>query len=264
MYKIRYLIILFLYKKIYKLLNIIITINHLLYNGGILISKNEVLNLSTRKQIYDFIVKNPGLHLREIYRSLKMSEGSIKYHLDYLNKRNLVNSVSENGYTRYYASDKLGREQNQLIGILRQEVPGQILIYLSVCLGASQIEISRDLEKHPTTIYFHLKRLTDMGVIEPLRVKNGKFSITSRKKIEATISVKSNELIYRLKNAAVLYDLMVQGLENYIDNKNAILAYEWLKWATKDIPKKKQMTFRNSLVEFENGLYKVFPHPYHV
>jgi len=236
----------------------------ILIMGVIIITKNEVLNLEPRKIIYDFILKNPGLHLREIYRSLEMSEGSIKYHLDFLKKRSLISSVSENGYTRYYASNKIGREQSHLIGILRQEVPGQILLYLSISLGASQIEISRDLDKHPTTIYFHLKRLIDMGVLESIRVKDGWISVNTRKKIMARISVKSNELIYRLKNPSVLYDLMVAGLHNYVDNKNAELAYEWLKWVTQDIPKKRQLSFRNTLFELENGIFEIFPHPYHV
>ena len=94
-----------------------------------MISKENILKLETRQKIYRYIDKNPGLHLREIQRKTNIPYGTLKHHLKYLEKHNLIKTKSENGYKRYTVSYKLSKKEKEILNLLRQEVPRYILIY---------------------------------------------------------------------------------------------------------------------------------------
>ena len=51
---------------------------------------NNALNLQTRRDIYNCILKYPGIHLRQIFREIKCSQGSVRYNVKYLKKCKLV------------------------------------------------------------------------------------------------------------------------------------------------------------------------------
>jgi predicted transcriptional regulator len=51
--------------------------------------REEVLENETRRRIYRFVNRNPGLHLRELQRQLNIPLSSLDYHLDYLVRKGL-------------------------------------------------------------------------------------------------------------------------------------------------------------------------------
>ena len=201
------------------------------------------------------------MHLREIYRHLDRSEGVIKYHLITLEKKGLINVISEKGYTRYYVSNRFGRDEEIFIGFLRQKVPRQILLYLSISFAASQIEISKDLEKHPATISFHLKRMIEKGVVIKVENKNGLIPVEADNKFFAESRVNGKEVLFKLKNPKIMYNLMKSGLHKYINYSYTKDAYEYLKSGESNLKYRK--TLRTAINDFELGFYKIFPHPYH-
>ena len=52
----------------------------------------EKHSLENRKIIYNFIYKNSGLHLNKLFRKLNMNNGTIRYHLKYLEEKNMINN----------------------------------------------------------------------------------------------------------------------------------------------------------------------------
>ncbi|MCK4365849.1 MAG: winged helix-turn-helix transcriptional regulator [Thermoplasmatales archaeon] len=48
-----------------------------------MISNENILELETRRQIYNIILENPGLHLRELSRRTNLSFGGLRHHLNY-------------------------------------------------------------------------------------------------------------------------------------------------------------------------------------
>ena len=51
-----------------------------------MISKKNILKLEIRRKIYDFVDKNPGLHVREISRRMDIPINTLIYHIKYLKK----------------------------------------------------------------------------------------------------------------------------------------------------------------------------------
>jgi len=76
-------------------------------------SKIDLIYLEKRRIIYNYILKNPGLHFRNISRKLKIPKSTIEYHLVYLKKQGLIVENQELGYLRYYASEKIGQKDKK-------------------------------------------------------------------------------------------------------------------------------------------------------
>ena len=186
--------------------------------------RDDILKLETRREIYNFILENPGFHLREISRRVNLSFGGLRYHLDVLKKQDLIITKDDLKYTRYYAPQKVGKNDKEILNLLRQEVPRKIILLLLI-VGPGEIYKTKEtqeeamsistnllktyskrelaeltkywkgsenkidqfrLEKHRTTVDFHLDKLQKIDLIE--KVKVGK---------EIKYLLKNEDLIWR-------------------------------------------------------------------
>ena len=147
-----------------------------------MISKRNILDLKSRRDIYQFISKNPGLYISEISKRMNISRSALRHHLRYLLKLNLILTKVDKKDKRLYACDQIGVKDKELLSLLRQEVPFKIIMYLFLPGFCSKTELSKELNVHPSTIQFHLKKLLDMGVIKPIEVIDGKFVSYQRHK----------------------------------------------------------------------------------
>ena len=125
----------------------------------------EVLELKTRRKVFDCIAKNPGLHKLELQRKLDITYSNLDYHIRILIKRNLINSQTEGGYTRYYAMGEIGTKDKKILGMLRQKITRKIILFLLLNPKSSHGEIKNHLEVAASTTTFHLKKLMELEVI---------------------------------------------------------------------------------------------------
>jgi predicted transcriptional regulator len=126
---------------------------------------NDVLELETRRKIYDLVAKNPGLHLSKIADLLNMRVSLAEYHLLYLEKNQMVTPVSESGYTRYYVKGGIGTEDKRVLALLRQDVPLRIILLLLKCVSSQHKELLQNIDVAPSTLSYHLKKLVACGII---------------------------------------------------------------------------------------------------
>ena len=116
--------------------------------------KNDIFKLDTRKKIYDYILKYPGLHLRELSRKTNIPLGSLRYNLDYLEKLDLIRTKYQLKYRRYYVKYSVGKDDKKILNLLRQETTLRIIIML-LTPGPGHIYIGEEnfkkaLNKHET------------------------------------------------------------------------------------------------------------------
>jgi len=126
---------------------------------------DDVLELETRRKIYDLVAKNPGLHLSRIAELLVMRTSLVEYHLIYLEKSQIVIPSKESGYARYYIRGAVGIEDKRFIAILRQDVPLRIVLYLLKNVRSQHKDILENLDIAPSTLSYHLKKLVKHGLI---------------------------------------------------------------------------------------------------
>jgi predicted transcriptional regulator len=235
-----------------------------MHNAGL--TTNDLLKLKIRREIYQFILKNPGQHFREICRKLNTSRGTVSYHTRYLEKRGLINIKSSKKYKLYYAKNKFGKFEEDLLHNIRFDTPRNILYYLITVGCASQVELSKELKRHQTTIEFYLKRLIDLDIIElavdidSVIYLNNNFTIINRDKI-------GREKFFRIKNQRKLYDLLIKFYKNkYYDSDIADEFFYFVEETYKENPnyiREKLKTFRQTTEELEKIFYQIFPNPYH-
>jgi predicted transcriptional regulator len=138
-----------------------------------------VLELETRRELFDVVRAFPGLHMREIQRKVGLSIALTEYHLRVLTKTGLVTETTEGGYKRYYPAPEeggrgMGSRERRMLGTLRQSIPLRITLLLLKMGQATNKDMSDALGLSPSRLSFHLKKLLKAGVIRQLPRAEGK------------------------------------------------------------------------------------------
>ena len=194
-----------------------------------------------------------------------MNRGTLEYHLKYLEKRGLLTAKPEGKYTLYYVTSNISNDQKKMLHLLRQETPRKIILYLLLSACASRIELSKVLEKHPTTIKLHLKKLVNMDIIEPAPVIDGEVHVNHGSVKIAERTPVGTEVIYRLKDIYSLEDSVIPYKKKLMDNTFCDILSAWYKhWNSFDWSGAKMRSMKATMESLEEMVYDVFPHPYHV
>jgi predicted transcriptional regulator len=125
---------------------------------------DEILELETRRKIYELISKNQGLHLSKIAELLKMNISLVKYHLQFLEKNEIVYSDRESSFTRYYIKGSIGTVDKKMLSVLRQEIPLKIVLLL-LNNNLKHKDILKIIDIAPSTLSYHIKKLAKHGII---------------------------------------------------------------------------------------------------
>jgi len=197
------------------------------------VKKKDILKFETRRRIYNYILENPSIHLGELVKKLKIPKTTLYYHLKYLEKENFILVKNNEGFRRHYAVQKVSNVNKKLLSILRQEIPCKIMLFMFLHKDyPSQIEISKHLNKHPTTISYHLDKLIENDLIIPY---------SYRKKT-----------IYRVNIEHEIYDFFIQYKKSLLDDFIPF-ALDW--WEYNIGSKRMEKVIKST--------FEIFPHPYY-
>ncbi|MBN1280963.1 MAG: winged helix-turn-helix transcriptional regulator [Candidatus Thermoplasmatota archaeon] len=128
------------------------------------LSKEDVLDQFVRGQIYGFIKTNPGAHYNQIRRQIGVKNGTLSYHLNVLEKTELIQSRREGlKYRAFYPSGMTfpKRERFRLT-----ELQIRILDALRQHPGLTQKELAGMLGQKPQTINYNIKVLDQAGLLD--------------------------------------------------------------------------------------------------
>ena len=131
--------------------------------------KEEILENQRRHQIYLSIKKNPGIHIRELQRIMKIPLTSLQYHLNYLARRNIIFEEKSEHFTRYY-SKLMENEDKKVISVLRQRRLREIVLLVLINAKAKSQLFEDTLHLSASTISFYLKHLVENGILERTKI----------------------------------------------------------------------------------------------
>jgi DNA-binding transcriptional ArsR family regulator len=170
-------------------------------------NKRDILSLDIRHKIYNFMKKNPGLHLRKISRELNIPKTTLMYHITILEEHDLISTSIKEGYARFYIIRNVSYRYKKVLDFLRNNTTRNILLLILLYKISSRKEISNELGMHPNSISFQLKKLLDNNLIEPAPFEDGyyKFVLEPKDKSEGLIKRNQNgrEKFYRLSMSAI-------------------------------------------------------------
>ena len=136
--------------------------------------EDPVLELATRKRLFEAVCQYPGTHMRELARVLGMQLNLVDYHLHYLEKRELVYATEDGEFKRYFPKDKLdgtgvrdltSAPDKPVVGMLRQHLPFRIIVLLAKHGVRTHKELTVDLRRSPSTVSHHLTKLSNAGIV---------------------------------------------------------------------------------------------------
>lgn len=226
--------------------------------------KNDVLNLKNRKKIFDFIFNYPGLHLRKIIKEIKLSEGTIKYHIEYLLKHELIFKHKKEGYTRFYVNNPDNIKAKKIISYLRNDIARPILLFYCSFVCGSLKKICENIETDKKQVSKYIKKLIEDDIIE-IAPLEGSEVITNFKRCKKRIYNPSNgEKIYRLKKPYELNDVIISLKNRYFDDGVTEEVLEILNffYMEKNNRPKKIRSDEESVDGIIEVLFKLFPLPF--
>jgi DNA-binding transcriptional ArsR family regulator len=191
--------------------------------------RNTILELKKRREIYNFISHNSGLHLHDLSRQMNIPITSLRYHLHSLEKKGLIIVKKDGRYNRYFISFNVGEQEKKILNCFRKRTELHIILYYLIAAQGSQKDLSRGLEKHPATIDFHLRNMIRAGIIEQISIQEG---IIQKETLPSVIkrSQVSSEKIYILKDPWTIYDLLIKHKDHLPERKNVEFIIEVIEF----------------------------------
>jgi DNA-binding MarR family transcriptional regulator len=133
------------------------------------ISKSQVLEHQRRKQIFEHLQANPGIHFRKVMQDLKVGSGVLSHHLHTLEREGLVTSKRNAGKRVFYP-----------IGV-RMEVPKdvkeKIVDEVKQAPGITQAEVATKLNISRMLAHYHVRSLVEEKRIRVEHDDNGRVSM---------------------------------------------------------------------------------------
>lgn len=170
-----------------------------------------------------FISENPGIRYRELLRLINSSNGVLSYHINKLEKMELVNVDRKSRITRFFPRN-VSNEIMVLFGILRNQTSYEIMKLLYESGPVSQSEIVKYTRKSASTISWYVKKLLGDNIIY---IKNKKSYYDGNNDISYRLQQTGKRVnFYDLSNRNLVSDVMYKAnkyIDRTIDNYSSVI-----------------------------------------
>jgi DNA-binding MarR family transcriptional regulator len=160
------------------------------------------------------IDENPGIRYRELLRLINSSNGVLSYHINKLEKMDLVIVERRARMTRFFPRN-ISNEIMGVMGFLRNQTSYEIIKLLHDRGPISQKEIINYTRRAASTISWHMKKLLDDNIV-CIKDKNIIYDGNNDVGIKTHIHHKKLNL-YDLLNRNIVNGLIYKT-NNYIDS----------------------------------------------
>jgi predicted transcriptional regulator len=158
---------------------------------------HEMLNLSRRKMIFNQISKYPGTYIREMEKALSLSLGDLQYHLQQLEKADLISSHDDGRRKRYFVKNEVNYFDREILSFIKMRTPRRIIIFLMIHPESSFKEILAEFHFTKGALSFHLKKLIKADIVINLK--------------------REKEIIYRIKDENRISQILISYKSGILD-----------------------------------------------
>jgi len=170
---------------------------------------HELLTLSRRKMIFQQISKYPGTYLREMEKTLSLSLGDLQYHLQQLEKANLISSHDDGRRKRYFIKAEVNYFDREIISFVKIRTSRNIIIFLLLHPDSSFKEVLAQFHFTKGALSFHLKKMLHADII--------------------TKSKREKETIYRIKDENAISSVLITYQSGIVDETVSGFIDIWTK-----------------------------------
>lgn len=168
---------------------------------------DEVIDLENQRIIYDYILDNPMSHLRKISRDLNMPLSTLRYHIDFLEKKGVVVGLREMNLKVYSIDGKLSAEDKVTAPLVRQKRFRDIILVVITAPGLTHSEISGRLSIKASTLSKYIKIIEDRRIMYHKKIGREKhyYVFDERKIVELLLRYKRSFWDSFVDNALEIY-----------------------------------------------------------
>ena len=126
--------------------------------------KDEILENEKRRKIYALIEVSPGIHLRELQRTLDIPLTTLEYHLSYMARKKILFAETEGHHKRYYTKP-LDSEEKKVLAALRQKRMREIVLLVLENGKIKKQLLAERLKLPHSTLSSYLKYLVSKNIL---------------------------------------------------------------------------------------------------
>ena len=127
----------------------------------------------TAERVLQFVQNNPGCHLHKIKEMISISQGTVQYHTDRLEKMGKITSTRSGLYKHYFPVGVFQNNEKEILQVLSQETARRILMFIVERQAPTQTDIANNIEISASSVNWHIRRLTGFRLVE--EIKEGKY-----------------------------------------------------------------------------------------
>jgi hypothetical protein len=183
--------------------------------------------------------------------------------LIYLIKKEHIIKICDGKIERFFISNKVSNKEKELLKILRQKIPRNIILLFFSRICLSQIEISKELELPTNTLDFHLKKLKNLGIIKPLKYTKEGVLFNWHKPNQLMIRKPiSNEIIYQMTDILFIHTTLKKYFKSICSDEITCPLIVYIKeFEYSKIPDK-TITFQKQLNRAADKITSMIPIPF--
>jgi predicted transcriptional regulator len=132
---------------------------------GTKLYRSKILSNKTRKQIYEYIVKNPGIYINRIVIELEINKPVVVWHINMLEKFAFIRRENFENHEIFFEMN-FDENNNKFRFFTSKGKSKKIIEYLKEHnYGITKTHLSTDLGMHHNTISKYLQMLEDFNVV---------------------------------------------------------------------------------------------------
>ncbi|MFX0060449.1 MAG: hypothetical protein ACFE8J_19295 [Candidatus Heimdallarchaeota archaeon] len=132
---------------------------------GTNLTRMDLLKNRKRFEIYQFILKNPGVYFNKIVRKLKINKPVVVWHINMLLRFEFIKKEEFENHEIFFDS-KLDSVDKKFSYFISKEKSKKIIEYLKINnFGITKTHLSMDLGIHHNTISKYLENLEELNLI---------------------------------------------------------------------------------------------------
>lgn len=132
-------------------------------NSVLLMSRERTKNNSD--SVLSYIQENPGSHLRGIERGLSISLGTLRYHLDTLEKTGKIMSERYNLHRYYFLAGSFKEDERNTLKMLNKKTSRRIILFIMERKNPTLKDIVKNIGISYASVTWHIRRFIDLGII---------------------------------------------------------------------------------------------------
>lgn len=130
------------------------------------IGRDEILDNPTRREVYEAIADEPGIHVNELLRTVDCGDGTLRYHLGVLVDQGFVTRIEQGGYTRFFLAGEYGYDEMRRLAVLRNGSLDEIYETIRRSPGLSQSGVAERCGLTEPAIHRAVETLVEHGLVE--------------------------------------------------------------------------------------------------